>query len=231
MPSVLITGANRGLGLEFARQYAEAGWRVHATCRNRVAAAALNALAEGASGKVTIDDLDVAEHGQIAALAETLGEAPIDVLLNNAGVSQPGHESFGDIDYARWQATLRVNTLGPARMAEAFIEHVARSERKLIVCISSRLGSITASASGGRYIYRSSKAALNAVVANLAADLRSRGVTVVALHPGWVRTDMGGPNAPLGPTESIAAMRSVIDRLTPADTGRFLNYDGSGIPW
>ena len=231
MPAVLVTGANRGLGLEFAKQYAAAGWRVHATCRDRAAAGALNTLAGGASGAVTVHRLDVADHGQIAALADALRDVSIDVLLNNAGVHGGARTSFGDIDYARWQETLRVNTLAPTRMAEAFVEHVARAERKLIVCISSRMGSIAGNTGGGHYIYRSSKAALNAVVASLAADLKGRGITVVAFHPGWVATDMGGAGAPLSAAESVCGMRSLIDRLTAADTGRFLNYDGSKIPW
>ncbi len=229
MPSILITGANRGLGLEFARQYGAEGWRVYASCRDPGAADALNGLA-GEHDGLTAHRLDVTDDGQIAALAGALGDEPIDVLLNNAGISGGARSGFGEIDYARWPETLRVNTLGPARMAEAFVAPLTRGGRKLMVCISSRMGSI-AQNSGGYYAYRSSKAALNAVVASLAVDLAPRGITVVAFHPGWVATDMGGAGAPLSPAESVRGMRAVIERLAPADTGRFLNYDGAEIPW
>ncbi len=231
MPTVLITGANRGLGLEFSRQYAAAGWRVHATCRDPVAAEALEGLAADTSGAVTAHRLDVTDAAQLGAVAEELREVPLDLLLNNAGVYGGQRKNFGDIDYASWEDTLRANVLGPMRMAEAFAGHVARGEGKVIACISSRMGSIAENDSGGSYVYRSSKAALNAVVKSLALDLKDRDITVVAFHPGWVATDMGGVNALLSPADSIGAMRSQIERLTPADTGRFLSYDGSAIPW
>lgn len=231
MPTVLITGANRGLGLAFATQYATAGWRVHATCRDPDRAQALAALAENAEGAVAIHRLDVGDGAAISALADALRDTAVDLLLNNAGVYGGQRKTFGDIDYKSWIETLRINALAPLRMAEAFVDHVAASERRQMVFISSKMGSIADNASGDSYIYRSSKAALNAVVKSLAIDLAPRGITAVAFHPGWVKTDMGGPNALLEPEESIAAMRAVIDRLTPADTGRFLNYDGTPIPW
>ena len=231
MPTVLITGSSRGLGLEFARQYAQAGWRVHASCPNPDAADALNAVARSASATVAIHRLDVTDHEQISALAKALEGEPIDVLLNNAGVYGGQHRAFGTTDYVQWEVALRVNVLGPMRMAEAFADRVAASARRLIVCLSSRLGSIAANEAGGSYAYRSSKAALNAVVKSLAVDLRDRGITVVALHPGWVATDMGGAGAPMKPAESVGAMRSTIDRLAPAATGTFVDYDGVEIPW
>ncbi len=230
MPSILITGASRGLGLEFARQYGEAGWRVHASCRNPEAAADLDALAAGAPDRVSVHRLDVADGGQVTALAAALDE-PIDLLLNNAGVYGGERKPFGETDYTTWQETLDINVLGPMRVAEAFAGHVARGERRLIVCISSQKGSMGANTSGGAYIYRSSKAGLNAVVKSLALDLKQRGITVVCFHPGWVATDMGGAEAPLSPPESVGGMRAVIERLTPADTGSFLDYDGSAVPW
>ncbi len=231
MPTVLITGANRGLGLEFARQYAADGWRVHATRRDPAGAEALNATASEAAGAVTVHPLDVTDDGHIAALARALGGEAIDVLVNNAGVFGGRHREFGAIDYDRWEHALRVNTLGPMRMAEAFVEHVARSERKVIASISSQLGSIADNTSGGAYIYRSTKAALNAVVKSLSVDLAERGITVVALHPGWVATDMGGANAPLNPPDSVRGMRAVIEGLTPVDNGKFLSHDGGEIAW
>lgn len=231
MPTVLITGANRGLGLEFARQFAAAGWRVHAGCRNPDAADALNGLAAEAAGAMTVHRLDVTNDEQIAAVAQELEDEGIDLLLNNAGVYGSQRKDFGDIDYASWTDTLCANALAPMRIAEAFVGHVARGRRKLIVCISSKMGSMADNAGGGSYIYRSSKAALNAVVKSLAVDLKDRGLTVVAFHPGWVATDMGGPKALLSPTESVTAMRALIERLAPADSGSFLNYDGSELPW
>ncbi len=231
MSTVLITGASRGLGLEYARQYAAAKWRVHACCRDPDSADALNDLAARSAGAVTVHRLDVVDHGRIDALAEALGDEPVDVLLNNAGIYGGGHKEFGKIDYPRWEETLRVNSLAPLRMVEAFVEHVARSGRKLVVCMSSRMGSMAANTGGGSYVYRSSKAALNAVARSLAADLGNRGITVVVLSPGWVATDMGGAGAPLGPEESVRGMRSLIDRFSPADSGRFFGHDGAEIPW
>ena len=142
MPSVLITGANRGLGLEFARQYGAAGWRVLACCRKPETAADLRAFAHASNGRTTVHPLDVAEHGHIAALAEELRGQPIDLLLNNAGVYGPPHSHFGAIDYAAWAEVFAVNVLGPTRMIECFLDSVAASEQKRIVCLSSLMGSI-----------------------------------------------------------------------------------------
>ena len=231
MPSVLITGANRGLGLEFACQYTAAGWRVFACCRNPDGAAELQAAAQGSDGRTTVHALNVADHARIAALAEELQNEPIDVLLNNAGVYGPDKMPFGHIDYAAWANVFAVNVMAPTRMCECFVEHVARSDKKRIVCVSSLMGSIARNTSGDHYLYRSTKAALNMVVKGLAFDLRDRGVIVAALHPGWVRTDMGGPDADLAPAESIRGMIGVIDWLGAWDSGKFLSYDGSELPW
>jgi NAD(P)-dependent dehydrogenase (short-subunit alcohol dehydrogenase family) len=231
VPSVLITGANRGLGLEFARQYAAAGWRVYAGCRAPAAAEPLRALAGASGGRLSLHALDVRDRGGIRALAAELSGAPIDVLVNNAAIWGTPGQGLGELDDRVWAEVLDVDLLGPVRVTEAFLEHVARSERKAIVALSSRLGSIAGNDSGGRYMYRSAKAGLNAVVRSLALDLASRGVTCVALTPGWVRTDMGGPQAPLSPEDSVAGMRRVIDRLDLAQSGRFLAYDGSPVAW
>ncbi len=231
MPSVLISGANRGLGLAFAKQYAAAGWRVYAGCRTPDAADTLNAVAATTAGQVTVHDLDIGNRDSVAALAAGLHGEPLDVLLNNAGVYLGKQRGFGDTDYDDWLETLRINALAPLRMVEALIDNVASSDRKLIVCISSKMGSMADNTSGGAYLYRSSKAALNAVVRSLAVDLAERGVTVMAFHPGWVSTDMGGREAPVTPAVSVHGMRQVIERLTPADSGRFLDYQGEEIPW
>lgn len=227
MPTVLITGANRGLGLEFARQYGAAGWTVHAAARNPDAAEDLASI----DGRVDAHRLDVLDPGQIAALAKTLAGEEIDLLINNAGVGAPTGTELGEVDYEAWQRVLEINALAPLRVAEAFIDNVARSRRKQIAFLSSRAGSITNNIAGGRYIYRSSKAALNAVVRSLALDLRQHGCIVVALHPGWVRTDMGGDAAPLAPKDSVTAMRDLLDRLEPHDNGHFINYDGRELEW
>ncbi len=226
MPTVLITGAGRGLGLEFAKQYADDGWTVHAACRDPEAAATLRGLGDG----VRLARLDVTSAEQVAELADDLRGEAIDLLLNNAGIYGPREYPLGEIDYAAWAEVLRVNTLAPLRVAAAFAEHVATSGQKRMAFVSSRMGSIEQN-SGGAYIYRSSKAALNAAVKSLAIDLAPRGVTAVVIHPGWVRTDMGGPGAAIAPAESVAGMRRVFARLTPDDGGRFFGYDGSNLPW
>ncbi len=226
MPTVLMTGANRGLGLEFARSYATDGWRVHACCRHPEKAKALKAV----EGDLVVHKLDVTDGLRVAGLARELADDAIDVLLNNAGVYGP-RSGFGETDFDDWLDVLKINTIAPLRMAERFVEHVARSERKLIVSVSSGMGSIAMNDAGGHYPYRASKAALNMVVKGLSADLAARGIIAVALSPGWVQTDMGGSSAELTPEESVAGMRAVIDGLTPADNGRFLNYQGEDRPW
>jgi NAD(P)-dependent dehydrogenase (short-subunit alcohol dehydrogenase family) len=231
MPTVLLTGANRGLGLEFTRRYAAAGWQVLACCRNPGAAQDLNDVAEASAGAVRVLMLDVRDHAAIALLAAELGPQPIDLLLNNAGVYGPTRMVVGHIDYAAWADVLAVNVLAPMRMVECFVEHVARSERKLIACLSSAMGSIGGNTSGRHYLYRSSKAALNAVVKSLSIDLHDRGITVVALHPGWVKTDMGGADADLEVPVSVQHIMGVLERLRIEDSGKFLNHDGTTIPW
>ena len=232
MPSILITGANRGLGLTFAKQYAAAGWRVYAAVRAPADADTLNAVAATMEGRVTVHALDIGDGDSVAALAAGLDREPLDVLLHNAGIYLGKGRSFGDTDYDDWLEILRINTLAPLRVVEALIDNVAAGERKQIVLISSKMGSMAAnSTSGGAYLYRSSKAALNAVLRSLAVDLAGRGVTVMALHPGWVSTDMGGHEAPLTPAASVHGMRAVIEALTPADSGSFKDYLGAEIPW
>jgi NAD(P)-dependent dehydrogenase (short-subunit alcohol dehydrogenase family) len=231
MTTVLITGANRGLGLEFARQYAAARWRVFACCRHPEQAAALQEIAAGSSRRVTLHALDVADHAQIDNLARALRDESIDILLNNAGIYGPEGMRFGQIDYQIWAHVFAVNTMGPMKMAESFIEQVARSERKIIAALTSEMGSIARNEVGHHYLYRSSKAALNMVFKCLAIDLRDRSIIPVVLHPGWVRTDMGGPNAPLEAPESVQGMRRVLDGLQMADSGKFFAYQGTEIPW
>ena len=226
-PTVLITGASRGLGLEFARQYAAEGWRVIATCRQPKAAKALAAI----KGDVRIRALDVTDPAQVRALARALKSEAIDLLISNAGIYGPRKETFGQVNTEAWHQVFRTNVMGPIMIAEALADHVARSERKTIVALTSMMGSIAENQSGGSYIYRSSKAALNMVMKGLSLSLKSRKILVVLLHPGWVRTDMGGASAHLGVEESVTSMRRVIGGLKPSDSGRFFNYDGREIPW
>lgn len=227
MPTVLITGANRGIGLEFARQYAATGWRVIATCRQPSLATELKAL----PGEVEIFALDVGDFPVLGDLAKSLKRESVDLLLANAGVYGPRPSPFGAVDDGAWEAVLRLNTIAPLKLAEAFCDLVARSELRSMAFLSSKMGSIADNTSGGSYIYRSSKAALNVVVKSLAVDLAPRGISVAALHPGWVRTDMGGPSALIDAEVSVAGMRRVLADLTPETSGRFLNYDGCEIPW
>ncbi|MSO75986.1 MAG: SDR family oxidoreductase [Alphaproteobacteria bacterium] len=226
MPTVLITGANRGIGLALATQYAGAGWRVHATARDPKSARELRALA----GDVHVLALDANDDGSIRTLAGNLKGEAIDVLFNNAGIAARQASSLGHLDAAAWAEAFRVNAIAPVLIAEALANSVAASRQKKMAMVSTQLGSIALNG-GGRYAYGSSKAALNMAGVSLARDLRGRGIAVVLLHPGHVRTDMGGSSAPVSPAASATGMRRVVDDLTLAGSGQFINYDGMKIPW
>jgi NAD(P)-dependent dehydrogenase (short-subunit alcohol dehydrogenase family) len=232
MKTVLITGANRGIGLEFSRQYAADGWRVLACSRHPEKSDTLGKLAAQYPEQVKTHALDVSDHAQIELLAQALANEPIDLLINNAGI-YPDSDSgrFGHTDYQKWMRAFRINTMAPLKMAETFATQIARSKQKTIVTITSKMGSIADNGVGGNYLYRSSKAAVNMVVKSLAIDLKLAGVTAVVFHPGWVKTDMGGPNALISAEQSVSGMRQVISRLTIADSGKFFGYDGQVIPW
>ena len=235
MPTAFITGASSGLGLEFARAYAAEGWKVIGTCRNPHTAAELKRL----SGDVLIRALDVTQNEQIKALASELIGVPVDVLISNAGMHGPRDTSgaFGNMDVDSWMQVMRVNAMGPLKVTEAFLPHVQASGQKKVVFISSRAGSIAERGAlphqkpGGPCGYRSSKAALNAVAKGLGFDLRSKGISVVVLHPGWVKTETGGGDAPMIPAASVCHMREIISQASPEDNGVFWNYDGAAIPW
>ena len=228
MSSILITGANRGLGFEFAKQYGADGWQVLAACREPDKAAKLAQLAHTAA--VTLVKMDVTDPRSISEAAKILGPRPIDILINGAGI-MGGRQSFGDMDYEGWATVFDVNTMGPLRVTQALAEHLARSARKLVVTITSGMGSLADNTSGGWIAYRSSKAAVNMVMRSLAIELTPRGITCVVVNPGWVKTDMGGARAPLTPPESVGALKRLIDTLGPANTGRFYNYDGREYAW
>lgn len=226
MPTVLLTGANRGLGLALVESFAADGWRVHACCRSLGKSKKIKSL----QGDVHVHRLDVTDRLQVANLARSLRDEPIDLLINNAGVMGDS-APFGKVDCDDWLEVLNVNTIAPFRMMERFVDHLAASEKRLIVNVSSIMGSIGGNEKGGHYVYRSSKAALNMVVRSMAIDLAPKGITVVALHPGWVRTAMGGEDAELAPEDAVANLRRLIGNLSAEDSGKFINCDGSPLSW
>jgi NAD(P)-dependent dehydrogenase (short-subunit alcohol dehydrogenase family) len=218
MPTVLITGANRGLGLEFVRQYQADGWDVVASVRER--SPELDSLG------VRVEGLDMGDLDAVAGFGGRIDS--LDLLIANAGTYGPKSPESGE-DGKDWLDTFAVNTVAPYLLARSVLGLVAKSGGKL-VAITSRMGSIDDNGSGGYVAYRSSKSALNSAWRSLAIDNRGKAICAV-LHPGWVQTRMGGSSAPLSPEESIAAMRQVIEGLGPNDSGRFFNYDGTEIPW
>ena len=222
MPTILITGANRGLGLEFAKQYAADGWRVIATVRDPATGAELSAV--GAE----IYLCDVADPNQINRLALSVQGIGLDVLLLNAGMF-PDHGGLEALDRDSFSHAMTVNALAPLLLARALLPNL--TGRKIIAALSSMMGSIADNTSGGCYAYRISKAALDMGFKTLSVDPLAQGAITVLLSPGWVKTDMGGAGAPLDPATSIGGMRKVLSGLTAADNGRFIHYDGSTVPW
>jgi NAD(P)-dependent dehydrogenase (short-subunit alcohol dehydrogenase family) len=223
MSTVLVTGCDSGLGVEFARQYAREGHRVIATCLDPSTATETSAI----RGNIDVVKLDVTDHAAIEALSRRLSGDAIDVLLNNAGIGRP-HPPFGQTDYDNWRRILETNLIAPMKMAECFVEQVARSENKSMAFVSSRMGSIALNNSGGSYSYRSSKAGLNMIVKTLAIDLAPRHICVLALHPGWAMTE---PGARVPVAESVAGMRGVINRAGRHHTGSFVTYHDQPLPW
>jgi NAD(P)-dependent dehydrogenase (short-subunit alcohol dehydrogenase family) len=221
MQTALIVGASRGIGQQFVQRYAAAGWTVHATVRGELPAA---------TDQIIYHNLEVTDDASLAALATTLADVALDLLVVNAGVIGNRDMTAEKVDRALWLETLAINTVAPLAIAGAFLPNLKRTDGKLIA-ISSRLGSIGFNTIGGQYIYRSSKAGLNAVWRSLAIDTRSEKITCVVLHPGWVRTDMGGQGADITVDESVNGMSALIDRLTFADSGKFFDYRGQELPW
>jgi NAD(P)-dependent dehydrogenase (short-subunit alcohol dehydrogenase family) len=230
MRTILITGTNRGIGLELVRQYAADNWRVLACCRSPENAAALQQLAR-AHNNISVHALDVSQTRQINALARELKDTPIDILFNNAGIYGPYDASFGNTDEQIWLECFRINSIAPLKMAEAFVNHLASSQLKIIASMSSKMGSMADNGSGGSYLYRSSKAALNAVMTSAAIDLKPQKIKVAIMHPGWVRTDMGGPHGEIDTPECVQQLRKTLANLTLEKTGSFFEIDGSIIPW
>ena len=230
MANVLVTGANRGLGLGFVKNYLGKNVNVVSTTRDIKNSRELLALKERFPENLEIFELDLLKESAGYTLANFLGNRPIDILINNAGIGST-NQHFQAVSPKPWLEVLKVNLIAPLMVTQSIIDNVKKSVDKKIYFLSSQLGSIGDNKSGGMYIYRSSKTGLNQVVKSLSVDLKSQGITVVSLHPGWVKTDMGGPNAPVSIDESIKGMMQVIDKTDIRDTGRFLNYDGKELPW
>ncbi len=229
MTSALITGANRGIGLELSQQYFTNGDRVYACCRNPDSAQELTALAKASAGKVSIHSMDVSSEESIKHCAQELSEATIDVLINNAGVYGGEHQSFGDANLNDWLMTLQINTIGPFRVAEAFQQHLLSAQDPKMLTVSSQVGASTFSMP--IYAYSSTKAAVNKVMQILATEWQQHGISICLIHPGWVQTDMGGPDATITPQESAEGIRKVIEKMDMTNTGSFFKWNGDIHPW
>ena len=230
MPTLLITGANRGIGLELCKQYLNDDWVVHACCRNPKKATELNKLAE-TSDKLTLHELEVTKEKQMDALKKALKGKPVDILINNAGVHALGASQFGKTDDEAWEEAVAVNLIAPMKMMEHFVENIAMSDKKIIASMSSKMGSMEDNGSGGAYAYRATKAALNAVMVSAAHDLHHLDITALILHPGWVRTDMGGPHGEISVKQSGEMLRNILAECDITDSGKFFDIDGTIIPW
>jgi NAD(P)-dependent dehydrogenase (short-subunit alcohol dehydrogenase family) len=236
--TVLITGSNRGIGFEFAKQYAEKGWQVIAAVRNPDGAGDLYALAEECPG-VVIEQLDVSDPDSVDRLAEKLSGQAIDLIINNAGIfGEFADQMFGNLKVDLFDTFMRTNALGPLKMSEAFLPHVKSSQQKKMVSITSQAGSFTLNSGDlpGMYFYKSSKAAQNMIMRNVAKDVKEHGITIGILSPGMVNT--AGEIPPerrfpglIEPPESIAGMIKVIDGLSLEDSGSFIRYNGEPQPW
>lgn len=254
VPTVFITGSNRGIGLEFARQYAALGWRVIATCRTPGKADDLAAVATKYPN-VTIGKLDIADHAAVDAIAERYSDLPIDVLLNNAALLGPrDDQALENLDYELFRRILEVNTIGTMKVTEAFTPHVVASEQKKIITLGSAAGSTQMiNPPPDFYAYRASKSALHLLMKNVSLELAERGVLVGLINPGLVDTRgfaKIGPDDPVpedfaevvrlirsgalqltSPEDAVGQMINLIENLTPEQSGVFLNADGQVLPW
>jgi NAD(P)-dependent dehydrogenase (short-subunit alcohol dehydrogenase family) len=226
--TVLITGANRGIGLKFAEEYLKLGWHVIATCRNPSHASKLNQLATDFAS-IEIYPLEVSNSDQIHELADALKNKPIDVLINNAGI----HRSctLGSIDKQAWLESFAINSIAPYELTIHLLDNILQGSLKKVISITSKMGSIDDNTSGGSYIYRSSKTALNSIMRSLEHDLDHHGIATLTLHPGWVKTDMGGMGAWINVDESVAGMIKQIEKLNLSNAGRYVDYAGKKINW
>lgn len=230
MATVLITGTNRGIGLEFVRQFLARGEKVLAACRNPDAAEELGGFREE-NENLQLFELDVSSQESMDKFAAQLRGQAIDIFINNAGVYGPRDSGFGNVDTRQWSEVMQVNAMAPLILTQLLINNLRQSDTKKLAYITSKMGSIDDNTGGGSYVYRSSKAALNAVVKSIAVDLGRNGFSVAVLHPGWVRTDMGGPSGLIDTQTSVSGMMRVIDEMSEQNSGSFFDYDGSLIPW
>jgi NAD(P)-dependent dehydrogenase (short-subunit alcohol dehydrogenase family) len=239
VPAVLITGASRGIGLEFVRQYLADGWQVYATCHKLANAGQLKTMK---SNKLHILEMDVTDAAQVKAVAEHLKGKPIDLLINNAGTVEPifygsgAYEGTDDpdlrnYDFDAWLDLLKTNVLGPARVCGAFVDNLTAGERPVAVNVSSTLASVASTWQAGRYAYRTSKAALNMLTRSVGEWYAKRGIVLISISPGWTRTEMGGPKAANSVEDSVRGVRNVIARTTMAQAGTFVDFNGQTIPW
>jgi NAD(P)-dependent dehydrogenase (short-subunit alcohol dehydrogenase family) len=226
--TVVVTGAGRGIGRRLVELYLTAGDQVVAGVRDPAAARELQQGSGG--GDLEVCALDVRDGGSVRRLADALGVRPVDILINNAGVMGGDRQSLDDMDYDAWRDALEVNTLSPFRVTTALLPNLARSPQPKIITLTSQMGALSRN-SPGAFAYRSSKAAANKVMQVMALELKARGMIVCPMHPGWVRTDMGGPTAAISVEESARGLLEVIDRLGLEDSGRFWTWDGVEHPW
>ena len=229
--SVLITGTNRGIGLGLVQSFLDASYNVFATCRNKEKASRLLSLQNNSNSNLNIIEVDLLQKNASSQISKYLSNTPIDIFVNNAGLIGPRTQSIGSISYSTWAEVLNLNLIAPLLITQEIIENVTFGREKKLFFLSSKVGSIEDNTGGGMYIYRSSKTALNQVVKSLSIDLYSQGISSIALHPGWVQTDMGGPNALINVDESVSGMMAVMQKSDISDTGKFFNYDGTIIPW
>ncbi len=232
MKRILVTGANRGLGLEFVRQYLETGERVFACCRDPDAADALQRLVAEHSARASVHALDVTRGEQLLPLIQELSlrESALDVLINNAGVMPTG-ERFGHLDPQVMLDTYQVNAVAPLMLTQALLPLLREGQRPRVIHISSALGSIARCDAPRSFSYNASKTALNMLMKLSSIELWEQGVLSLAVSPGWVSTDMGGPNAELTPAQSVGSLLQLIEGLRAADNARFVDRHGKDIPW
>ncbi|MCH1477687.1 MAG: SDR family oxidoreductase [Arenicellales bacterium] len=228
--NVFITGANRGIGLELTRQYLAAGEKVFASARDP-SIESLSRLTERYPDNLKIVMLDVTDESNIQTVAGSLESTSIDLLINNAGLFHSKHEDFSSLNPDIWIEEFRVNSIAPFLVTRALKSNLANASSSVVGMISSKMGSMGDNQSGGSYSYRSSKAALNAVSVSLANDLSDLDISVVALHPGWVQTDMGGPNGLIDVETSAAGLKAILDKAGKAESGKFYDYSGKQLPW
>lgn len=227
MSKIFITGTNRGLGLEFVKQFLNRGDQVTATCRNPKDATELNRLQD--NHNLQIFCLDVGDHGAVQKLQQQLVDRPIDIFINNAGIWRSSQ--LGNISIDEWMESFRINAIAPIKTIESFLPNIKLGEDKKVISITSKMGSIDDNTSGGSYIYRSSKTALNSAMHSMHHDLKNHGIATCTLHPGWVRTDMGGPGGLIDVEQSVSGMIKVIDHLSIENSGEYIDYAGKIIPW